>query len=519
MFLKVTRSKNRYYLQLVRSYREGKKTRHKVIANLGSHDRLEGNPLLVSLGRRLLSIAGEAVPEAQSLEMEELGRFCYGELAYRRIWDKLDIPTLVKTLLKGRRIRFDFANTLYLLIIDRLLSPRSKRATYLRQERYLNLKPVELQHMYRLLEVLAECQGKIEHFLFSKQVNLFKLRIDVVFYDITTFHFESVRPDELKDFGFSKAGKFNEVQVLLGLLVGSEGRPLGFDLYPGHTFEGATLVDALNKLKERFQIGKVIFVADKGLNSSANLHLIRQAGYQYIVASPLKRKSKKVQEAVLDTTDYIQSFDTDTGELSFKYKWLEHQVTFKQKSEQGAETFTFKDKILVSWTTTRALRDQKARERHVEKAQKMIDQKISPPSKKGARRYFKTSGKEKVLGLDQQKIEQDQKWDGLHAIQTNATLTHSEILNNYHRLWKIEDAFRVLKSSMNTRPVFHWTPRRIKGHFVLCFLAFLIERNLEIKLHNNQIDLSPEKLKEVLNSLELSKVLINVSSSPKQHPV
>lgn len=509
MFLKVTRSKNRYYLQLVNSYREGKKTRHKVIANLGSHDRLEGNPLLVSLGRRLLSIAGESAPEAQSLEMEELGRFCYGDLVYGRIWDKLDIAGLIKVLLRGRRVRFDFANTLYLLIIDRLLSPRSKRATYLRQDRYLGLKPVALQHMYRLLEVLADCQGKIEHFLFNKQVNLFKLQIEVVFYDITTFHFESVRPDELKDFGFSKAGKFNEVQVLLGLLVDPEGRPLGFDLYPGHTFEGATLRDALNKLKERFRISKVIFVADKGLNSSANLHLIREAGYQYIVATPLKRKSKKVQQAVLDSKDYTQTFDPDTAELRFKYKWLEHPVTFKQQTEQGTQTFTFTDKVLITWTAKRALRDQKARERHLEKAQKMIDQKISPPTKKGARRYLKTSGKEKVMGLDQQKIEQDQKWDGIHAVQTNATLTHTEILENYHRLWKIEDAFRVLKSSMNTRPVFHWTPKRIKGHFVLCFLAFLIERNLEIKLQNNQIHLSPEKLKEVLNSLELSKVSIN----------
>ena len=107
---------------------------------------------------------------------------------------------------------------------------------------------------------------------------------------MTTFHFESVRPDDLKDFGYSKAGKQNEVQVMMGLLVNAEGLPIGFDLYPGSSSESNTLVDALNKLKERFQIGKVVFVADKALNAAANLYELRQAGYQYIVSCSIKKK-------------------------------------------------------------------------------------------------------------------------------------------------------------------------------------------------------------------------------------
>jgi transposase len=509
MFLKVTRSKNRFYLQLVQSYREGKKTRHKIIANLGSHDQLEGNPLLLSLGRRLLKVAGEPMAPSSPIEMEELGRYCYGHIVYRKIWDKLDISVLVKQILRGRRIRFDFANTLYLLSIDRLLSPQSKRGSYLRQERYFDIQPIELHQTYRMLEVLADCQERIEHFLFHKQAHLFNLSVDVVFYDITTFHFESVRPDQLKDFGFSKAGKFNEVQVLLGLLVDSEGRPIGFDLYPGNTFEGATLVDALDKLKQRFEISKVVFVADKGLNSGENLHLIRQAGYEYIVACPARRKGKQTQEAIFDSQDYTQTVDTATGEITFKYKWLGNEVVFKKEVEGKKQKITFEDRILVSWTAKRAERDRINRERHLVKAQKMIDQKTSPSSKKGAARFLQTSGKEKVIGLNQDKIKEEEKWDGFHTIQTNAELTHQQVLENYHTLWKIENAFRVLKSTMETRPIFHWTPKRIQGHFVLSFIAFLLERSLEIKLQKNQIALSPEKIKETLNSIELSKVRIN----------
>ena len=427
-------------------------------------------------------------------------------MVYRRLWDKIDMDGLVKRILKNRKLKFDFANVLYLLLIDRLLCARSKLATFLGQDRYLNIAQVEQHHLYRLLDVLADSKEQIERFLFLKQRNLFNMQVDVVFYDLTTFHFESVRADELKDFGFSKAGKFNEVQVVLGLLVDKQGCPIGFDLYPGNTFEGNTLIDALEKLKERFQIRRLVFVADKGLNSARNLNLIRQAGYEYIVSCPLKTQRKAVIDQILNQEGYTNTFDTQTGALTFKYKWLAHQVCYK---DQGKPKVEFEDRLLVSWSAPRAERDWKNRERHVEKARKMIEDKQFKQSKKGAARYIRTSGDQCLEGLDEDKVARDAQWDGYYGIQTNSALDHTTIMDNYSLLWKIEDSFRVLKSTMNTRPVFHWTPKRIKGHFVLCFIAFLLERNMEIKLRNNQIELSPEKLKAVLNSLEISLVKLN----------
>lgn len=508
MFLKVNKSKNYTYLQIVESYWEDGKSKHKVLANLGSFADLEGNPILKKLGKRFLDLAGEPVTTPLDLDMEEEGRFCYGDIVYRKLWDKFAIRAMIKKMLRRRRLKFDFDQALYLLVVDRLLAPRSKLATSENQDRYLNIEEVKLDHLYKVLDVLADSKVQIERHLFEKQSNLFNLKVDVVFFDLTTFHFESVRPDDLKDFGFSKAGKFNEVQVMLALLVDTEGRPVGFDLYPGNTFEGNTLVDALDKLKQRFSVRKLVFVADRGLNSGANLNLIREAGYEYVVSSPLKRKSQTVIDSIMDPEGYQSTFDED-GVLTFKYKWLPHEV--KYEDEQGKKT-KFPDHLLITWSAKRAERDFKNRQRQIDKAQKMLEGGKNIQGKKGAARYLKTEGKAEVLGLDQAKIDKDQKWDGYYGIQSFNKMDHQLVLQHYRGLWRIEDSFRVMKSTMDTRPVFHWTAKRIIGHFTLCFIAFLLERTLEYKLRSNKIELSPEKIKEALNSVEVSKV--NIQGKP-----
>lgn len=156
------------------------------------------------------------------------------------------------------------------MTVQHLLKPRSKLGTYHHQDRYVQLPPVDLSHLYRSLDVLWEQKETLEEYLFFKNRHLFNLKVDVVFYDVTTFHFESAKADTLKDFGYSKAGKFKEVQVVLGLLMDGEGRPIGYELFPGSTFEGNTLETALEKLEQRFGIHGVIIVADRGLNSKFN---------------------------------------------------------------------------------------------------------------------------------------------------------------------------------------------------------------------------------------------------------
>ena len=167
------------------------------------------------------------------------------------------------------------------------------------------------------------------------------------------------------------------------------------------------------------------------------------------------------------------------------------------------------DNLIITWSAERAQRDHKERERQVDKAQKMIDKHNKLGTKKGYQRYIATEGENKVVGLDEDRITEDALWDGYYGIQTSETnLDATAVIEAYHQLWKIEESFRVLKSTMRTRPIFHWTPKRIKGHFVACFMAFVLERALENKLKANKIDASPETIKEAIQSMEVSEILL-----------
>lgn len=505
MYFKITKSKGRHYLKIVQAYREAGKVKHKVIANLGGFDRLAGNNQLIKLGKRLLSIAQS---ESTALtDIEEQGRLCYGDIVYQKLWHKYGFSDLLAAVCKGKKIKYPIEQVIYLLVIDRLLDPHSKLGCFANQDKYININHVPLQTLYRSLDVMTEAKQDVEDHIYSKQKNLFNCRVDVVLYDVTTYHFESIRADALKEFGYSKAGKVNEVQVVMGLLVDTEGHPIGYDIFPGNTFDGNTLLRTLSKLKQRYSIRKLVIIADKGINSAENLYHISRAGYQYIVSSRIKNASESIQKTVFNNRGFKTINKDDEGNITFKYKTIkEHAFTYKD--EQGQSNI-LKDDLIISWSQTRADKDKTERDRMIRKAENMIDDNTLPDDKRGFKRYIATKGKKKITGLDEEKIKKDQRWDGLYGIQTNQTnMDDQQVIEAYHQLWKIENAFRILKTTMRTRPVFHWTPQRIKGHFVVCFMAFVLERAMESKLKRNQINASPQKIKEAINSLEVSHIAL-----------
>lgn len=508
MFIKVNKSKNFFYLQLVTSYRENNKVKHKVITNLGRFDVLLGNNEIAKMGKKLLNLSGNQIDDI--FDMREVDRFCYGDVVYKKIWDKFDIDGILNSLVRGSKITFNISEVVYLLVIDRLLKPRSKLASYNGQKKYININEISLQHIYRSLDILSAGKETIEEYLYERHKNLFNLSVDVVFYDVTTFHFESVREDELRGYGYSKAGKFNEVQIVMGLLVDVEGRPIGYDLYPGETFEGKTLEKILENLSKRFEIRRLIFVADKGLNSAENLHKIKRLGYDYIVSSKIKNSNKLLKKEILSEEGYNESNQiADEGEENhLKYKIIkDHKVRYKDESGHYHQ---LTDQLVITWSSKRAEMDMINRERQIRKAEERIKKKKKPENKKGANRYIATDGDIQIKGLDKRRIEEDAKWDGYYGIQTTeSNLSTEKIIEHYHNLWRIEESFRIMKTTMKTRPIYHWTEKRIEGHFVLCFIAFLLERNLESKIKSNRIETSPEKIKSALNSLELSEIELN----------
>lgn len=502
MFIKVTKSGKYEYVQLVNAYRENGVVKHRVLLNLGRLDQIENNPSIQRLAVRLQELSGvknrvdlATVSEAQVVN--------WGYVVYQKIWQQFGLDNILDRIRENSKIQFNLHDACFLMTIQHLLEPRSKLGTYSHQNRYVNLPVVELHHLYRSLDVLCDHKEKLEEELFYKNRHLFNMKVDVVFYDVTTFSFESVRADSLRDFGFSKDGKFKEVQVVLGLLIDCEGRPIGYELFPGHTFDGKTMEAVLEKLEKRFRLRKVIIVADRGINSKINLKSIADKGYGYIFASRIKNMPRKIEEQVLASDGY-----SEPDENGFRYKVMD----YAHKVKVDGKTHILNEKLIVTYSPARAKKDKADRERLLAKAKSLLENKsqLKASQKRGGRKYLKNVGGEDLdWVLDEEAIARDERFDGYYGIQTSEQkLGVQEVLEAYHTLWKIEESFRIMKSTLEVRPVFHWTENRIKGHFVICFLAFLLERTLEFKLKKSGETASPEQIREALNSMNFAEVEI-----------
>lgn len=494
MFTRVIKKKdNKKYLYIVESYREKGKIKQRSIGALGRLDILQDTNKLELLARSILKYCKQKESLFDISKVKEENRKIWGvPRVYRKIWNMFSFDELLKKILQNKKIEYDLFSTVFLMLMDRLSSPKSKLKSYEEQNRYYGVKENKLQHLYRALDVLKENKEAIEKYIFNKNKDLFNMRLDVVFYDVTTIYFESIQADKLKDFGFSKDLKVNEVQVVLGLLVDKNGRPVGFDLFPGNKFEGHTLETALEKLKEKFQINRVIIVGDRAMLSRNNINLIKSKEYEYVVGARIKNEQKDIKKKIFNKAGYTVVHNQDTDEI-FKYKVIKNKD----------------DVLIITWSKKRAEKDRHDRERLVQKATEMLKKgKSQAITKRGSRKYIDIKI-EKSPTLDIEKIKQDAQWDGYYGIRNNCTaLTAEDVISVYHDLWKVEESFRILKSHLEARPVFHWTPKRIKGHITLCFIAFLLERTLELELKKNKIEYSPQKIRKVLNSLQVSSLKV-----------
>jgi len=519
MFVKKIRSKNFTYVSLVESYREHGMVKHRTIAKLGRLDDLRQRDQINKIAQSLSHLGG-GKPISVLNDIEELERANWGaEKIIRALWNKFDLNNLFEEISQNSNIQYDLSECVFLEVLSRLVEPVSKLELYNTQNKFHGIKNVRLENLYRALDVLSTHKDGIEVFLFNKNKTLFNMSVDVVFYDVTTLYFESVKSDLLKEFGYSKDCKFGEVQVVLGLLIDNEGRPVGFDVYPGNTFEGNTLETALNKLKYRFKINKIIIVADRGINSKLNLKKVKDAGFDYIVGSRLKTTASKVREMVLDSNNYDTLHDAD--ECKIAYKILDFDNHIKYQDDLGKfHNHILKEKLICTWSKKRELKDQKDRQRLLEKAQEMVDKKSNILNKRGAKKYLKTQDNLKAYCLDEEKIFQDRQWDGYYGIQTSKLdLSAATALDAYHNLWRIEESFRILKSTLEARPMFHWTSKRIKGHLVICFIAFLLERSLELILHKKKNSMSPKKIRKAISSLQFSRLNIQGKEYHLRSPI
>jgi transposase len=535
MFIRVTKSKNHQYVKVVENYREEGKVKQRVVANLGKLEDISQKEA-ENISSKLLELAKseKAVTKPKSLpEIEELDRYNYGYVVYRKLWNRFRLDEILESLVEDRAIEYDFKSVVFSMVVDRLLKPKSKLALVENREDYFGINDkLQLNHIYRSLDILADNKIAIEEFLFNHNKSLFNISTDIVFYDVTTFYYESKEENDLKKFGYSKDGKFGDVQVVMGLMIDKNGLPIGYELFSGNTFDSKTMVQVLDNLKRKFNIDKVVIVADRGLNSKINLKLIKDAGYDYLMASKIKSMSQKMKNEILDKESYINILSKEESEEGlYAYKTINYDNVVQYKEEsvdtttgeltQQNQKITLKEKLVCTYSDKRAKKDRYDRGRGLDKANKIIleNQKSSLTSTRNFKKFIQKQTKEDnckafTMSMDWMKIKEQQRYDGFYAITTsNLDLDPIEVIQNYRNLYKIEDSFRVLKSTFNTRPIFHYKERRIEAHFILCFIAFMIERDLEIRLKKSksftkQI-ITPHRIREALNALEVSKIKVN----------
>ena len=509
MIVQVYTNRGNKYVRVVHSYRdpETNKPKMKVIKNYGNLEKLlkQDKNFLEKLEKeikekneRLKESTIDKIKkiETNNFEKEGLIRKNYGYLVYEKMWQELGISSWIKDI--KTRSKIEIEEILKQLVFQRLLTPSSKKSAYDHRENYVDFRnDLILEDYYRVLDIIYDEKEKLEKHLNSTLKKKFNRELNVVLYDVTTYYFESVKKDEIKGFGFSKDNKINQVQVVMGLLIDNNGIPVSYELYPGNTSEFSTLYPVIKDLKEKYKLKKVIVAADRGLNSGKNLLLLKELGLDYVMAYKLKGAKKEIKEKLFE--------DGYTIEKEFKYKLIEHvkEIRVDGKVEK------IQDNLLLGYSEKRAKKDKADRQRLLDKADKLLNNPsmMKQELKKGGKKFIKVTKGNLDIELDVKQIEEAEKMDGFFAIEySQKELTGREVREIYGSLWKIEDSFRVLKTNLEARPIFVWSEKRIRAHFLICYLALVIERYLEKLLKDNNVNLSTAKIQEAIRNTTLGSV-------------
>lgn len=492
-FLRAEKKASGTYLRILESYRnEAGKATHRILYSLGKVEDYTPEQLR-AIGVKLFELGGGEVKALLQGELEELGRYNYGyQQIYGKALEHYGLHTVFRRIEKKRKLQFSLYNSVFLMLLERLQEPCSKLGSFYNQHEYLHLPTVALHHLYRALDKLAANNLIIQQQIFTTGRDLFNQKLDVVFYDVTTFYFESEVEIEgqLRQMGFGKDGKIGNTQILFCMMIDRDKNPIGYRIFKGDTYEGHTFENALEDLKTQYQIDKIIVVADRGMLSKNNLQITTDKGYEFIIGERLKSLPKAIQTSLLDLSNYKHEWiynDSSDEPVIVKYTTLSHE----------GKT------IIATYSANRAKKDKHDREDKLDTAKKLL---ANPAllKKKPARFFLQSNGKE-AYSLDENKIEQSKKYDGFLAISTNnATLSITEVLEQYKQLYKIEHSFRTFKSHLETRPMFHWTDTRIEGHICLCYMAFALQNYVLQKANKAKQVFTETSLRQTLDKMQVS---------------
>jgi len=426
-------------------------------------------------------------------------KFNYGYRFLESIYDKLDISNFFDSV--DFRGDYSLNEVFQFLTLRRIMNPCSKRATLQEVKQFYNKEyNFTLADTYRALDKFSDVSIKLQKYLNDKIKTLVGRDASYAFYDVTNYYFEKDFPEDKGEYqqrGVSKDHKTEPI-IQLGLFMDSNNLPIAMSTFPGNTSDSLTLQPAMNDIKASYNLGRLIVVADKGLNSTSNIDYIVNNGDGYVVSQILRGpKGKRYHEIMFEEEGYI-------GDENFKYKLFEEEYISHINSKK---TTTRKRKVLIYWSKEDANYARKKRKEKIDRASKSI-QNNAYGLTHGATKYITTThvvsstgevSDHTINSIDIDKVNEDEKFDGYFCIITSELeYDYKKILEVYGNLWRIEESFKITKSDLETRPIYVKKKKHIEGHMLICFTALMIIRLMQYKLKENEI--SVNRIKKVLNS-------------------
>lgn len=513
-----------------------KKKKNIVIKTIGNYEKLlQQNPNIIQElkqeAKRLTQEKKQAnTPITITIENQIIQKpqdtcktLHIGHCLIMKLWNDMNMDACLKKYVEKKNID-SIRQAIKALLIHRLSDPKSILSSQKDLQNYAGIQTLGLDVYYQALDILAQYKEPIINHLCKFFENKTDRKGPVAYYDVTTYAFESVRQGELRMFGFSKDNKNKEVQVVMGLLLDNNAIPITFELFPGNTMDQNTLEKSVQSLKEKYNLEKIVIVADRGLNGKDNLEYLVKQNHDFVIGFTLKKSTQEIKRQALEEKGWKITKQSPEGEILLKEKSINHilkvkveltdeEIKNQNQSKKRGRKKKYKEieiqtKLHITWSQKRYIKDKTDRQRIIEKAQQLIEKPYILKSnlKKGRNQYINFEVNTEKAQINQEKINTQQQYDGYYAIITNnLEYTTKKVSEMYAGLWQIEESFRILKTDLKSRPVYVWTDTKIHGHFTLCYIALSYIRYMQNLLKKQE---KTNLINDIKESINKPKVIV-----------
>jgi len=505
MFARVKTSGKYQYLQIVENRREGQKTLQRVVATIGRMDEIQKKGEIENLVRSLSRFSEKVLMVLSGKgEVDAVAKRIGPALIFDRIWKEIGIQKIVGSLLSTRKFEFDVERAIFLTVLHRLFISGSDRGCDRWRRDYLieGVDAISLHHLYRAMAYLGEeiedqkdetsfaprcTKDLIEEDFFHLRRDLFS-GLDMVFFDTTSLYFEGDGGETIGQLGHSKDHHPDLKQMVVGVIVDNQGQPVCCEMWPGNTADVKTLGPVIKRLSSRFHIGRICIVSDRGMISADTMTYLEGEGIPYILGARM-RKVREIKEEVISRAGRYREVHPES-------------LSPKEPSPLKVKEVVVDDhRYIVCLNEKQARKDAADRQAIIASLEEKL--KSDPKSlvgNKGYRKYL-TLDRETVA-INQDKIEEEARYDGKWVLKTNTTLTAEQVALKYKELWQVEQVFRDMKSVLDTRPIYHQLDETIRGHVFCSFLALVLRKELDRRLEKAGHSFEWADIKQDLKALQ-----------------